>query len=52
MDALTKHIEELDQLMKTKGYDGYFLAAGGYPGKLKESLVAFADSFFVVPSTG
>jgi hypothetical protein len=46
MDALTKHIEELDQLMKTKGYDGYFLAAGGYPGKLKESLTAFADSFF------
>lgn len=46
MNDLTNHIAELDQLMKTKGYEGYFLSAGGHPGKLKESLTAFAASFF------
>jgi hypothetical protein len=32
------HIDELEKLMKEKGYDGSFLCNSNFPGKLRESL--------------
>jgi len=32
------HLESFLDLMKAKGYDGYFLLNASYPGKLKDSL--------------
>jgi len=41
MEKINEHIGQLDQILKEKGYDGYFATRGGYPGKLPESLDSY-----------
>lgn len=38
MLLLGDHIEAFDQLLKDKGYNGYFMSNFGFPGKLQETI--------------
>lgn len=38
MKRLRAHIDELETLMNSKGYDGHFLCNSAHPGKLRDSL--------------
>lgn len=38
MKSIGEHIDELNELMSRKGFDGYFLSNSDFPGKLKDSL--------------
>lgn len=38
MKNLNKHIDQFQDLMHTKGFDGHFLCNSDFPGKLRESL--------------
>lgn len=38
MKHLGKHIDEFENLMHMKGFDGHFLCNSNFPGKLKDSL--------------
>lgn len=40
MNKVRAHIDELETLMNTKGFNGHFLANSSHPGKLKDSLYA------------
>ena len=40
MKRLRSHIDELETLMDSKGYDGHFLCNSAHPGKLRDSLYA------------
>ncbi|MBN8650614.1 MAG: hypothetical protein J0L67_04270 [Cytophagales bacterium] len=39
MKQLNTHMEDLHQLLTSKGFNGSFLTNAGFPGTLKESLV-------------
>jgi len=38
MINVQEHIQKLDKLLKSKGYDGYFMSNFGHPGKLEETI--------------
>jgi hypothetical protein len=38
------NLDTFTKILTDKGYDGYFLTQGAYPGKLKESISAYLEN--------
>ena len=38
MINIQEHIQRFNKLLKSKGYDGYFLSNFGHPGKLEDTI--------------
>lgn len=39
LERLIEDIDEFDRLLKSKGYDGFFLTNAGYPDRFKNSIM-------------